>query len=186
MFRDEAVPHFQSFLTGSGTLATLCVISACKAVVNENHSNMENLSCVTVKRKSSSDVKWVTLKWLVADWRPPYALWESNCSSACFSLSSSSSKISSLRKEENKSVLFTFQTPVRMSVNLTFINFERQASSQRVALPPWSIWADSGHRVLANPRLLVLSVGAVGLGLGLSMLILVLSSFALFKSCLWH
>lgn len=46
---------------------------------------MKNLSCVTVKRSSSSDVKWVTLEWLAADWRAQYASWDSSCSRICFS-----------------------------------------------------------------------------------------------------
>lgn len=46
---------------------------------------MENLSYITEKRKNSSDMKWVTSEWLVADWRPQYAPWESNCSSTWFS-----------------------------------------------------------------------------------------------------
>lgn len=84
-----------------------------------------------------------------------------------------------MRKELKKSVLCIFQTPGRVSVNLTFINFEdKQAQSGRVAFLLWSVRADSRHRDLGNLRPLVLSVEALGLGLDLS-----LPGFGLVADC---
>lgn len=84
-----------------------------------------------------------------------------------------------MRKKLKKSVLCIFQTPGRISVNLTFINFEdKQVQSGRVALSLWSVWADCRHRIFGNLRALVLSVEAVGLGLDLS-----LPGFGLVADC---
>ena len=79
-----------------------------------------------------------------------------------------------------KSILFTFQTPGRMSVNLTFINFERQAKELLSHLDLFGQAAGVGF--LQTPDFLFWVWELLSLAWVFHCLVLVLSLIALFKS----